>query len=62
MSLPPHDPESLWKARVYVRVAQEQVKRLPQADPTVREVANQLDDICIDITDAIELENPRLPL
>lgn len=60
--IPPHDSDSLWKARVYVRIAQEQVKRLPQADPTLRCIATKLDDLCIEITEAIELENPRLPL
>lgn len=57
-----HDPDALFQARAWIRMAYIRVRQLRQEDPTVRCVATKLDDLCIEITEAIDLENPRLPL
>lgn len=59
--LPPHDPDALFQARAWIRMAYIRVRQLRQEDPTVRCIATKLNDLCIEITEAMELENPRLP-
>ena len=62
MNAPTSDPVTLWQARLIVRQAYVEIRALRQADPTIRCVAHQLDDIACDITVELEAIGPMLPL
>jgi len=61
-ALPPvvHDPESLFTARWAIRDAYTRIQRLRQVDPTIRDLLNTLDDICIDLTNEIASIEPEI--
>ena len=63
-ALPPvvHDPAALWAARYEVRRAYEAIKRLRQADPTIRCVLDDLDELCCELTSEIESIEPEMNL
>lgn len=39
-------PHALWAARYAIRDAYTRIRRLRQADPTIRNTLNRLDDLC----------------
>jgi len=62
MTHAPSDPASLRLARSIVRRAYYDVLALPQGDASVRCVATDLNDICIDATVELDAIQPRLNL
>ncbi len=49
-----HDPEAIWVSRFEIRRAYEAIRRLRQADPTIRETLTRLNELCIDLTTEID--------
>ena len=56
---PVHDVETLFSTRWELRRAYAAIRRMPQRDPTVRDVLNQIDDICAAITTEIDTIEPE---
>ena len=59
---PIHDPEALFAARYALREAWTAIRRLRQADPTVRITLDRLDAMCAELTLELETCEPSLPL
>ena len=59
---PIHDPEALFAARYAIREAHTAIRRLRQADPTIRDTLNRLDEMCVELTIEMESIGPMLPL
>ena len=57
-----HDPEALWSSRFEIRRAYAAIQRLRQADPTVRDLLNRLDELCTELTVEIESIQPEMRL
>ena len=57
-----HDPEALFAARYIVRRAYVEIRSLRQADPAIRVVSSQLNDIACELTSDIEAVQPELPM
>ena len=60
--IPIHDVTTLWQARLILRDAYTAMRRLRQADPTIRCLLDQLDEMAIDLTNEMEAIGPMLPL
>lgn len=57
-----HDPEALWASRFEIRRAYAAIRQLRQADPTVRDILNRLDELCAELTTEIESIQPSMQL
>lgn len=56
---PIHDPEALFSTRWYLRCAYESIRKLRQADPTVRDILNRMDEMCGELTVEIDTIEPH---
>ena len=56
------DYDAVFRAYCIVRTAYSQVRRLRQADPTIRDVATQLDEMASHIFAELYPDHPGLPL
>ena len=54
------DPQSLWATRYELRRAFVAIRSLPQTEPTIRCVLDELDRLAVEIT--VELDAAELPL
>jgi hypothetical protein len=57
-----HDPEALYAARFSIREAYVAIRKLRQADPSIRETLTRLDELCCELTLELESIAPELPM
>ena len=57
-----HDPEALFAARFSIREAYFAIRRLRQADASIRETLTRLDEMCCELTLELESLAPELPM